>query len=254
MKKTILALLLVLAVLALTGCSSAVKDTIAAIDAIAQAESKSQAISEAEDLYNALDDKQKEKVTNSSILRVAQAERAIDNIGYVSDFSTLQPLEKRSKISSASSAYNRLTAEEKKLVTNAAELTTAKELLSKAEAAVDRAQTFAEKLFCKCAKNFKRSETINVKNVWYSSIGGNIHDFTFEFELRNAYGITETVYYGNSMGFMDLSDEEISLASTGLILHGSSFYFKEGETDAMDSTSSIKLDAAAIQTYFRRNR
>ena len=87
--KRLLTLFLVMSIVVLTGCSNKVKDTEAAIAAITAAENsgdKSTAITAAEELYNALEDNQKEKVTNASVLRVAQAESAIDRIGYVSEF------------------------------------------------------------------------------------------------------------------------------------------------------------------------
>ena len=261
MKKRVLALLMAaVLLLLLTGCSNKVKDTEAAISAITAAENnggnKTQAIKEAEELYNALEDDQKEKVSNASVLRVAQAELAIDCIGFVSEYDIFQPLTVEGRISTANSAYNRLTAEEKKQVTNYAELAEASELLADAKAIKAGAQTYAEKLFASCARLFKRSESIQLKRAWCHASGLTtiFYDFTFEFELKNAYGITETVYYGNSLSIMDLDEKSISLASTGLVLGSANLYFVEGETSAMDNSGSIQLDAAAIQSYFRRNR
>lgn len=257
--KRLLTLFLVMSIVVLTGCSNKVKDTEAAIAAITAAENsgdKSTAITAAEELYNALEDNQKEKVTNASVLRVAQAESAIDRIGYVSEFAVFQPLNAENRIGTANSAYNRLNAEEKKQVSNYAALTEASELLADAKATKDGAQAYAEKLFASCAKHFKRSDSIQLKRAWCHATGLTtiFYDFTFEFEWKNAYGITETVYYGNSLSIMDLDEKSISLASTGLVLGSANLYFVEGETDAMDNEDSIQLDAHAIQSYFRRNR
>ncbi|MBQ3574570.1 MAG: hypothetical protein IJA26_02805, partial [Clostridia bacterium] len=186
-------------------------------------------------------------------LFVAQAERAIDKIGYVSDIIPVSPVQKASVINSANAAYNKLTADEKKQVSNYADLTNATALLESAIALRDEAQDYATELFTRCAKLFNRSEFINLKRVWYSTTGIG-HKFTFEFELKNAYGITETVYYGNRLPFLEMTEENLKLASQGLVFTGDSMYFSEGETGAMDDEYGVELNASSIQTYFRKNR
>lgn len=257
MKKIIALLMLIALLFALAGCSNAVKEAeeaIASITAATTSKERKTAVSHAEELFDALDDKQKERVANSGTLYIALAERAIDDIGYVSD-SPLAALNISSKINKAKEAYSKVSEQDKKLVTNADELTNASELLSKAETNREDAQDFAEKLFTGCAKWFRNAEFITIKNAWCAAPGVSYY-FTFEFEIKNNYGITETVYYGTKSSVMDLSDENLSHAIQSFEL-GRDWYFKEGETTAMDYASDgkgIKLNATLIQSHFRRNR
>lgn len=241
----------------LTGCSSAVNDTIAAIDAIPTAENKTTAIHTAEELYNKLSDKQKEQVTNVGILLVAQTEAAISDIGFVSEFSMMSTLPKAGTINKAGRLYDSLSDEQKAQVTNAEKLTEARTILTSAQNAEREAQAFAEKLFVRFAKCFKHPESISLQHVWYSTMNGTLHDFTFQFDVKNGVGIVENVYYGTKISFTKLDDESLNQWISGFILLGEGSYFAEGETGAMDSTAKgygVELDAAAIQTYFQRNR
>ena len=120
-------------------------------------------------------------------------------------------MNKNTSINKAKEAYNKLSEEDKKLVTNADRLTEVSELLSKAEIARNDAQAFAEKLFTGCAKWFKRSESITLKIAWCATTNISYY-FTFEFEVKNSYGIMETVYYGNASSITELSDENLSRA------------------------------------------
>lgn len=251
-----LALLLSCALL-LTGCSSAVNDTITAIDGIATAENKTTALREAEALYEKLSEGQKAKVTNYRVLLMAQTEAAIGQIGYVSELRVMATLSKENAIAKAVSLYNQLTAEEQNQVANADELTEAQNLLDTAKALKRDAQIFAEKLFVDFAKAFKYPESISLQHAWYSTMNGTLHDFTFQFDVKNGLGIVENCYYGNKPAFTELTDEARSQWVSGFRLLGDGSYFAEGDTDAMDAAEKgygIELDATAIQSYFLRNR
>lgn len=250
-------LALMLLCVLLTGCSSAVNDTIAAIDAIPTAENKTTAVRAAEELYDKLSDKQKEQVTNIGILLVAQTEAAISDIGYVSEFSMMSTLSKADTINKAGRLYASLSDEQKAQVTNAEKLTEAQTILTSAQKAERDAQTFAEKLFVRFAKCFKHPESISLQHVWYSTTTGTLHDFTFQFDVKNGVGIVENVYYGTKISFTELDDESLNKWVSGFMVLGDGSYFAEGETGAMDAAAKgygIELDAEAIQTYFLRNR
>ena len=251
-----LALLLTCALL-LTGCSSAVNDTITAIDGIATAENKTTALREAEALYEKLSDGQKAKVTNYHVLLMAQTEAAIGQIGYVSEFSVIATLSKESAIAKAANLYNQLTDEEKQQISNADKLTEAQNLLSTAKTMKQEAQTFAEKLFVDFAKAFKHPESISLQHAWHSTMSGTLHNFTFQFDVKNGLGIVENCYYGTNLPFTELTDEALNQSVSAFRVLGEGYYFAEGVTTAKDSADNgdgIELDAAAIQSYFQRHR
>lgn len=177
----------------------------------------------------------------------------IDLIGYVSETSLFQPLERESAIVRAGNMYDQLTEEQKARVTNADKLNTARIYLQKAKDLKKIAQTFTEKLFCRFARCFRHSETIRLKRAWFYSMDGETgHRFTFEFEIKNEYGNTETCIYGTTLSFTDMSDQIISERVGHFSMYGDTRYFAEGETFAMDH--GIALDAPAIQRYFEQNR
>ena len=188
---------------------------------------------------------------------MAQTEAAIGQIGYVSEFCVMSTLSKENAIAKAVSLYNQLTAEEQNQVANADELTEAQNLLDTAKALKRDAQIFAEKLFVDFAKAFKYPESISLQHAWYSNMNGTLHDFTFQFDVKNGLGIVENCYYGTKPAFTELTDEARSQWVSGFRLLGDGSYFAEGDTDAMDAVEKgygIELDATAIQSYFLRNR
>ena len=232
-------------------------DTITATDGIATAENKTTALREAEALYEKLSDGQKAKVTNYHVLLMAQTEAAIGQIGYVSEFSVIATLSKESAIAKAANLYNQLTDEEKQQISNADKLTEAQNLLSTAKTMKQEAQTFAEKLFVDFAKAFKHPESISLQHAWYSTMSGTLHNFTFQFDVKNGLGIVENCYYGTNLPFTELTDEALNQSVSAFRVLGEGYYFAEGVTTAKDSADNgdgIELDAAAIQSYFQRHR
>ena len=182
---------------------------------------------------------------------MAQTEAAIGQIGYVSEFCVMSTLSKENAIAKAVSLYNQLTAEEQNQVANADELTEAQNLLDTAKALKRDAQIFAEKLFVDFAKAFKYPESISLQHAWYSNMNGTLHDFTFQFDVKNGLGIVENCYYGTNLPFTELTDEALNQSVSAFRVLGEGYYFAEGVTTAKDSADNgdgIELDAAAIQS------
>ena len=121
-------------------------------------------------------------------------------------------------------------------------------------------EIFASKILIEGAHGFLNPLSIKVKNVWSYKIGSSLYKFTYELEIKNIVGIMESVYYGNSISYHDLSDESLESALkhihlcnvlTALGDRNSSYYFRENEIEAMQKGE--KLDADSIQEYFLKN-
>lgn len=187
--------------------------------------------------------------------KIEETVAAIESIGYVSDRG-FTVLEKRSAINSAKALYDGLTDEQRKSVSNDADLQAALECLDTVEANYALAQSFGEKFFLRLAKQFKYPESIALQHTWFSDLGSegrHLANYTFQFDVKNGLGIVENVYYGNAIAFMEMSDEELDQYMRGFALTGGG-YIKEGETSAMDSKTGIELDSSKIMEYFRSNR
>ena len=121
-------------------------------------------------------------------------------------------------------------------------------------------EVFAARILIEGAKSFPNPINTKVTNVWAWkwTVGG--YAFTYELEIKNQYGNTETVYYGNIASFNDLSEETLSevisemKASRNLTALGSpteSHYFSENAISGMQLGEA--LDAASIEAYFLAN-
>lgn len=115
----------------------------------------------------------------------------------------------------------------------------------------DAAQEFACKFITSLAHTFVNPLSVNVKKAWYYKDSIDYYFFTFQLDVDNSAGITQTVYYGNkTLGFKELTDDTISNARNSTAL-GVGSYFVENAIDAMQKGN--ELDAAAIQEYFLKN-
>ena len=194
--------------------------------------------------------------SNSSKVTPAQVIEAIDGIGSYTDVG-FGILNKEGKITAADSLYNQLDEKGKSEVTNYDKLVEAKKLLAFKQKKRNEAQTFAEKLFLKLAKQFKYPESISLQHVWYLDLGSWNEDdnpmayFTFQFDVKNSLGIVENCYYGNYIAFLAMDDEELATFIKGFAF---GTHIREGETQAMDSKSAIELDSSKVMSYFRSNR
>ena len=131
---------------------------------------------------------------------------------------------------------------------------------SETEHIMTEEEIFAAKILIEGANCFDTPISTKVKNVWVSSLSVGCYSFTYELETKNQSGIMETVYYGNSIFFSDLSDATLSnaikdiQASNTLTALGnttSSTFFRENEIKAMQDGEA--LDANSIQDYFLKN-
>lgn len=121
-------------------------------------------------------------------------------------------------------------------------------------------EIFASKILIEGAKCFDNPLSTKVKNVWLYRMSLGYCYFTYELEITNSAGNAETVYYGNSTFFKDLSDStledaisEIQTCNTMTALGSarSSMYFKKNGIDAMQNGDA--LNAGSIQSYFLKN-
>lgn len=129
-----------------------------------------------------------------------------------------------------------------------------------AEHVMTEEEIFASKILIEGVKCFDNPLSTKVKNVWVSSLSVGFYSFTYELEVKNSAGIVESVYYGNSTFFSDLSDSTLTNAIneiqscntlTALGSARSSMYFRENEIEAMQKGEA--LDASSIQAYFLKN-
>ncbi len=191
-----------------------------------------------------------------------QVETMIDEIGTFTDelgimVDVFAPLKKEAAINKVYQAYSELPDDAKLQVTNIETLMQDKEQLDQAIEMKSTVQTFTEKLFARCAAKLENSDTIKVTGAWWdcfilTSSNTTTWTFTFEVNMTNSSGEKETVYYGGIP--MDLSDETIDVASSGIFN-----IFQEGTTIAKDAaegdgSTGIALDADAIQSYYQRHR
>ena len=252
-----LILLCLALIMILSGCTSgAVKDTIAAIDAIKTSGGKHYMIDDAYKKYAALSEDEKGKVTNAGALLVARAEAEIEtmnwNINVVDEDHWLEYLTDAKYIYAADSAYKEVPEDLKKTISGANDLISAQNGLKLAQQKKKEIQTVAEKLFTKLSGGFKNPYSIKMKNAWYTNTAGKLHYFTFEFEVKNGLGISETVYYGTDTPLTELTDDAIREYSAAFKTWGK--YFEEGEVKAKNSVHNIELDSSAIQRYFEMYR
>ena len=121
-------------------------------------------------------------------------------------------------------------------------------------------EIFAAKILIEGVKRFENPLSTKVKNAWVYKMSIGYCYFTFELEVKNSVGIVESVYYGNSTFFKDLSDATLSDALsemkscntlTALGSATSSMYFRENKIDAMQS--GTPMHAGSIQDYFLKN-
>ena len=121
-------------------------------------------------------------------------------------------------------------------------------------------EIFAAKILIEGVKCLDKPLSTKVKNVWVYTMSIGYCSFTYELEITNSLGNTETVYYGNSTYFKDLSDATLSSAIddihtcntlTALGSASKSMYFRENEIEAMQDGNA--LNASSIQTYFLKN-
>lgn len=252
-----LILLCLALVVIMSGCTSgAVKETITAINAIETSGGKHYVIDDAYKKYEALSESEKSKVTNAGVLLVARAEAEIEtmnfNLNGVDEEHWLEYLTDAKYIYAADAAYKDVPKELQKNVSGATDLNSALNGLNLAKQKKKEIQTVAEKLFTKLSGGFKNPYSIKLKNAWYTNTAGKLHYFTFEFEVRNSLGVTETVYYGTDTPLSELTDEAIREYSAAFKTWGK--YFEEGEVKAKNSAHNIELDASAIQRYFEMYR
>ena len=71
-------------------------------------------------------------------------------------------------------------------------------------------EIFASKILIEGVKCLDKPLSTKVKNVWVYSMSLGYCYFTYELEITNSVGNAETVYYGNSTFFKDLSDTTLS--------------------------------------------
>ncbi|MBQ8909996.1 MAG: hypothetical protein IJY91_03025 [Oscillospiraceae bacterium] len=137
---------------------------------------------------------------------------------------------------------------------------TSSDIPPEAEHIMTEEEIFAAKILIEGAKCFDTPISTKVKNVWVSSLSVGCYSFTYELEVKNQAGIVETVYYGNSIFFSDLSDstllnaiKDIQASNTLTALGNatSSTFFRENEIKAMQDGEA--LDANSIQEYFLKN-
>lgn len=131
---------------------------------------------------------------------------------------------------------------------------------SEADHVMTEEEIFASKILIEGVKCFDKPLSTKVKNVWVYRMSLGYCYFTYELEVTNSVGNTETVYYGNSTFFTDLSDATLSSAIseiqssntlTALGSASSSMYFRENEIEAMQNGDN--LNANSIQSYFLKN-
>lgn len=137
---------------------------------------------------------------------------------------------------------------------------TAETIPAETEHVITEEEVFAARILIEGAKSFPNPINTKVKNVWAWRWSMGWYTFTYELEIKNEYGNTETVYYGNMLEFNDLSEEtmadaiaemEISRTLTVLGSPTMSNYFRENEIEGMQNGEA--LDAASIEAYFLAN-
>lgn len=121
-------------------------------------------------------------------------------------------------------------------------------------------EVFAARILIEGAKSLPNPINTKVTNVWVWRWTAGWYTFTYELEIKNQYGNTETVYYGNMIQFNDLSEETMADVISemkncrNLTALGSpteSRYFREDEIAGMQNGEA--LDADSIEAYFLKN-
>lgn len=249
MKKTIFLLLATLLAFSLCACGDnslviSVQEKINAIEEVTL--DSGSRIENAEIAYEALDDSDKAKIENYAELQFARSTYDL----------LLEEEVLRLEEEARSQAEEALRLEEEALrLEEEARLQAEEDALRlEEEARLQPIQEFAGVVLAKNAVMFKNPLSIKVKNAWYYYGGDlNKHYFTFEFEIENGVGNTQTVYYGNDgvFGYRELSESVIDSEVQLYVGLGVSTSFEENGIVAMQNGEL--LDAEYIQEYFLLN-